>query len=386
VPPLAAIVSTGMSKIGLHRRLNVRELFLQAFLEAIDRASNLDRKDIGAIYVGSQSETYEHQSLYGTALADWGGLLPIGSMRVEGCAGAGSMALRAGVMDIMSGLHDVVLVCGVEKMSNLTTQQVTDTLMMAEDLAIEQWNGFTFPAIYAMVAVSYMYRYGANEEDLALVAVKNHRNGSKNPKAHFQKEVTLEQVMSSKMVAWPLKLYDCSPISDGAAVAILTKPEMARRFTDTPIYVEGSGHATGTLGLYEREDIVWPEAIALACDEAYRTAKVEPSKIDLAEVHDAFTIAEIINTEAARFAKRGKGYLLVREGETEIGGKIAVNPSGGLKARGHPVGATGMAQIYELYLQLTGQAQGRQVPEAEIGLTINYGGYGSAVTVHVLKR
>lgn len=386
MPPLAAIVSAGMSKIGIHKRLNTRELFLQAFLETLDRVPNLDRKKIGAIYVGAQSETYEHQIMYGTALADWSGLLPIGSMRVEGCAAAGSMAIRTGVMDIMSGLHDVVLVCGVEKMSNRTTQQVTDALMAAGDFPIEQWNGFTFPAIYAMVAVSYMHKYSAKEEDMALVAVKNHRNASENPKAHFQKEVTLDQVMSSRVIAWPYKLYDCSPVSDGAAVAILTRPEIARRFTDTPIYVEGSSNTTGTLGLYEREDPTWPEAIALACDEAYRMAGVEPSNIDLAEVHDAFTMIEIIITEAARLAERGKGYLLVREGETEIGGKVAVNPSGGLKARGHPVGATGMAQIYELYLQLTGQAQKRQVPNAEVGLAINYGGCSSAVLAHVLKR
>ncbi len=384
--PLASIISAGMTKIGVHKRLNTRELFLDAFSEALERVPNLDRKKIGAIYVGTQSETYEHQIMYGTALADWGGLLPIGAMRVEGCAAAGSMALRAGLMDIMAGLHDIVLVCGVEKMSNRTTQEVTDALMGAGDYAIEQWNGFTFPAIYAMTAVSYMNRYGATEDDMAMVGVKNHRNGSKNPKAHFQNEVNVDQILSSRIIAWPFKLFDCSPISDGAAVAILTKPEIARRFTDTPIRVEGSGNATGPLGLYEREDPISPEAVTLSCREAYKMSRVEPSQISLAEVHDAFTMIEIILTEAAGFAKRGTGYHLIRDGETEIGGKVSINPSGGLNARGHPIGATGLAQVYEIYLQLTGQAGKRQVPNADVGLSVNYGGSMSSVLAHVFKR
>lgn len=375
-----------MTKIGVHKRLNTRELFIEAFSEALARVPNLDRKKIGAIYVGTQSETYEHQIMYGTALADWGGLLPIGAMRVEGCAAAGSMALRTGVMDIMAGLHDIVLVCGVEKMSNRTTQEVTDALMGASDYVIEQWNGFTFPAIYAMTAVSYMHKYGATEEDMALVGVKNHKNGAKNPKAHFQNEINLEEVLSSRLIAWPYKLYDCSPISDGAAVAILTKPEIARRFTDVPVQVEGSGNATGPLGLYEREDPVSAEAVKLSAKEAYKMAGVEPNDVRLAEVHDAFTMIEIILTEAAGFAKPGKGYRLVREGETEIDGKIAINPSGGLNARGHPIGATGLAQVYEIYLQLTGQAEKRQVPNADVGLSINYGGSMSSVLAHVFKR
>lgn len=382
----AAIVSAGMSKIGRRKGLSSRDLFLEAFLECLERAPNLDRKEIGAVYVGSQSEVYEHQIMYGTLLAEAGGLLPKPAMRVEGCASAGSMALRTAVMDVMSGMHDVVLAVGVEKMSERTVEEVTDVLMAAADLGFEQWNGLTFPSIYAMMAVAHMKKYGSTEEDMAMVAVKNHRNATKNPKAHLQKEISIEEVMNSRIVAWPIKLYDSSPISDGAAVAVVTKPEVAKKYTDTPVYILGTGLATDTLGLYTRNDLAWPEAAAISCGEAYTMAGVEPKDIDLAEMHDAFTINEILLCEAVGFAERGKGHLLVREGETSIGGRVSVNPSGGLKARGHPTGATGLAQVYEIFLQLRNEAEGRQVPQAEVALAVNEGGSDAAVVTHVFRR
>lgn len=384
--PLAAIVSAGMSKIAKRKNLTSRDLFLEAFLESLGRAPNLDRKEIGAIYVGSQSEVYEHQMMYGTALAEAGGLLPRPAMRVEGCASAGSMALRVAVMDVLAGLHDTVLAVGVEKMSDRSVEEVTDTLMSAADLGFEQWNGLTFPSIYAMMAVAHMKKYGSKEEDLALVAVKNHHNAKLNPKAHLQKEISIEEVLNSKIISWPLKLYDCSPISDGAAVALVTRPEVAKKYTDAPIYVLGTGLATDTLGLYLRDDLAWPEAAAVSCREAYKMAKVEPKDVDSAELHDAFTINEILLCEAAGFAERGKGHILLREDETRIGGKVSVNPSGGLKARGHPTGATGLAQIYELFLQLRGEAGKRQVPNASLALALNEGGSDAAVVSHVLAR
>ena len=384
--PLPAIIAAGMSRIGKRTGLTSKELFLEAFTEALDRAPNLDRKKIGAVYVGSASETYEHQIMYGSLMTQAAGLLPVGSSRVEGCAAAGALALRSGIMDVLSGLHDTVLVVGVEKMTDRRTEEVTDSLMAASDFTFEQVNGFTFPSLYAMMAVSHMHKYGSTEEDMAAVAVKNHANGSKNPKAHFQRAIGIEDVMSSRIIAWPVKLYDASPISDGAAVAIITKPELARRFTDSPVYLRGTGHASDTLGLYHREDPSWPEAISLACREAYQMAKIDASRVDLAEVHDAFTINEILINEAAGFAERGKGHTLLREGVTEIGGKVAVNTSGGLKARGHPLGATGLAQIYEIYLQLIGEAGSRQVPDVEFALAVNEGGSDAVVASHVLSR
>lgn len=383
---LGAIVSAGLSKIGKRTGLGSQELFLEAFLEALDRCPNLDPRKIGATYVGSQSETYEHQIMYGTLIAEAAGLLPKPSMRVEGCAAAGGLAIRTGLLDIMAGIHDVVLVAGVEKMTDRTTQQVTDALMAAADFPFEQRSGLTFPSLYAMMAVAHMNKYGSEESDLAKVAVKNHANALKNPKAHFQKKITVEDVLSSRIVAWPLKVYDSAPISDGAAVAILTKPDIARTYTDAPVYITGSGHTSGTLGLFNREDPAWPESVALACREAYQAAQIGPEDVSMAEVHDAFTINEIIMTEAAGFARRGEGHLLLREGQTEIGGKVAVNPSGGLKARGHPVGATGLAQIYELFTQLRGEAKERQAPDTKAALAINEGGSNAVVTAHILER
>ena len=377
-----------MSRIGKRQGLSSRELFLEAFTEALERAPRLSREKIGAIYVGSQSETYEHQIMYGTLIAEAAGLVSRPAVRVEGCAAAGALAFRSAIIDVMSGLHDVVMAVGVEKMTGRTVSEVTDALMAAGDLAFEQRNGLTFPSLYAMMATSHMKRYGSTEEDLALVAVKNHENASRNPKAHLQRRVTLEEALKSRVVAWPLKLYDCAPISDGAAVAILARADLAGRLTDTPLGVLGMGLATDTLGLYSREDLSWPSAVATACAEAYSTAAISPGDVDLAEVHDAFTINEILICEAAGFAGRGAGHLLVRNGGTRVGGAgTAVNTSGGLKARGHPTGATGLAQVYEAYLQLTGQAeQGRQVEGAKIALTVNEGGSDAVVAAHVIGR
>jgi len=237
-----------------------------------------------------------------------------------------------------------------------------------------------------MMATSHMAKYGSNEEDLAAIAVKNHKNALDNPKAHIRKTITKEDVLNSRPVASPLKLYDSSPISDGAAVAILTKPELVRKFTDAPTYAVGMGHKSDTIGLYEREDICWPVAMVEACREAYGMAGIGPNEVSLAEVHDAFTINEVLAYEAAGFAERGQGHFLVRDGQMEIGGKVSVNPSGGLKARGHPVGATGLCQLYEIHNQLIGTCGSRQVPRARHGLTINEGGSNAIVATHIISN
>jgi len=216
--------------------------------------------------------------------------------------------------------------------------------------------------------------------------VKNHHNGTLNPKAHMQKEITLEKALDSKVVAWPLKLYDCSLITDGASCIILTHPDIAKKFTDTPVHIVGSGQASDTIGLYERESLTSLKAVRLAGQEAYMMAGVEPKDLDVAEVHDCFTIAEILAYEDLGFCGSGKGGNLIQEGGTELGSKLPVNPSGGLKSKGHPVGATGTAQAYEIYLQLTGQAQKRQVDGAEIGLSHNVGGSGATASVHIYRR
>jgi acetyl-CoA C-acetyltransferase len=385
--PLVSIVSAGLSKFGRHEGSVCREIFAEATKEAFDRCPKLDPiKDIEALFVGHMSESYEHQGHTGPTLANWVGLLPKPAIRIESaCASSGS-ALRTGILAILSGLHKVVMVGGVEKMTHRTTAEVTEYLAMASDMPFEQWNGITFPGLYALMATAHMHEYGTTEEQMARVAVKNHHNGTLNPKAHMQKEITVEKAMTSKVVAWPLKLYDCSLITDGASCVILAHPDIAKKFTDNPVHVIGSGQASDTIGLYERESLTSLKAARLAGEEAYKMAGVEPKDLDVAEVHDCFTIAEIIAYEDLGFCGSGKGGKLIDEGATELGGTLPINPSGGLKSKGHPVGATGTAQAYELYLQLTGQAQKRQVDGAEIGLSHNVGGSGATSSVHIYRR
>ena len=385
--PLVSIVSAGLSKFGRREGVYGRELFAEAAQEAFEKCPNLDPvKDIEALFVGHMGESYEHQGHTGPTLSDWAGLLPKPAMRLESaCASSGS-ALRCGIFAILSGMHKVVMVGGVEKMTHRTTPEVTEFLAMASDFPFEQWYGITFPGLYALMATAHMHRYGTTEEQMAMVAVKNHHNGALNPKAHMQKEVKLEDALSSRVVAWPLKLYDCSLITDGASCLILTRPELARKFTDMPVHIVGSGQASDAIGLYEREELTTLRVGKLAGKEAYKMAGVRLQDLDVAEVHDCFTIAEIIAYEDLGFCKPGKGGSLLEEGATTLEGKIPVNTSGGLKSKGHPVGATGTAQAYEIYLQLTGQAGRRQVSGAEVGLTHNVGGSGATATVHIYRR
>ncbi|MGQ9459805.1 MAG: thiolase domain-containing protein [Candidatus Bathyarchaeaceae archaeon] len=385
--PLVSIVSAGLSKFGRREGVYGRELFAEAAKEAFERCPNLDPvKDIEALFVGHMGESYEHQGHTGPTLSDWAGLLPKPAMRLESACASSGVALRTAIFAILSGMHKVVMVGGVEKMTHRTTPEVTEFLAMASDFPFEQWHGITFPGLYALMATAHMHRYGTTEEQMAMVAVKNHHNGALNPKAHMQKEVTLESALSSRVIAWPLKLYDCSLITDGASCLILTRPELARKFTDTPVHIVGSGQASDAIGLYEREELTTLRAGKLAGKEAYKMAGVKPQDLDVAEVHDCFTIAEIIAYEDLGFCKPGEGGSLVEEGATTLEGKIPVNTSGGLKSKGHPVGATGTAQAYEIYLQLTGHAGRRQVSGAEIGLTHNVGGSGATATVHIYRR
>jgi len=371
------LIGAGMSKIG-KREETSRELVIEAAKELMNY---VDLKSVDAVYVGVQSETYEHQIMYGTMVAEILGLTPKEAYRVEACAAAGALAFRNAVLAVKSGEAEVALAVGVEKMSAVGTENVTDALMAASDF-IDQYSGITIPAHYALVARRYMYQYGATEEDFCLVAVKNHKHALDNPKAHFQRAITVEECLRSKPVATPIKLLDSAPISDGVAVAVVASREAAKGHDK--IRILASAVATDTLSVSQREDLTWPTAIWEAAQKAYRQAKIEPSQIKLAEVHDAFTINEVLIYEALGFAKRGEGYKLIREGQTYIGGKVAVNTSGGLKARGHPIGATGLAQIYEIFLQLTNRAGKRNV-NADIAIAVNEGGVNSTAVVHIFS-
>lgn len=384
--PLATIVSGGMSKFGKREGMYARELFSEAAKETFDRCPKLDPKAVEVLMVGMMGESFEHQGHAGPTLLEWAGLLPSPAIRMEAACASSGVALRYGIYALLSGLHDVVMVGGVEKMTHRTTAEVTEILGMASDFPFEQWHGVTFPGLFALVATAHMNQYGTKEEHMALIGVKNHHNGALNPKAHLQREITLEKAMASRVIAWPLKVFDCSPISDGASCLILTRPELARKFTDTPVHVIGSGQASDHIGLYARESLTNFTAAKIAGREAYQMSGVKPQDVDVAEVHDCFTISEIVAYEDLGFCGAGDGGRLVEEGSTTLQGAIPVNTSGGLKAKGHPVGATGTAQAYEICLQLTGQAERRQVDEAEIGLTHNLGGSGATATVYIYRR
>ena len=385
--PIASIVSAGISKFGAREGLYMRELFVEAAREAFDRCPNLDpKRDIGALFVGMMSESYEHQAHVAPLLEDWIGLLPVPAIRTEAACASSGVALRTALCAVGSGMYDVVLVGGVEKMTHFSTTGVTEVLAMASDFPFEQWHGISFPGIFGMMAVDHMHRYGTSEEQMAKVAVKNHEHGALNPKAHFQKRITLDEVLSSRPVAWPLKLYDCCPRTDGASCLVITSPKVAKKFTDTPVNIIGSGQAQDTLSLFDRETFSSMKVTRLAAQQAYQKAGVTPKDIDVAELHDCFTIAEIMAYEDLGFCDPGKGGKLIDEGVTNLGGRLPTNTSGGLKAKGHPVGATGTAQAYEIYLQLTNQAGKRQVRDAEIGLTQNVGGSASTGVVHVYER
>jgi acetyl-CoA C-acetyltransferase len=385
--PLVSIVSAGLSKFGKLEGLYGREIFAAAAKEAFDRCPNLDpKKDIKALFVGHMGESYEHQGHTGATVADWAGLLHVSATRTEAACASSGVALRAAIQAVLSGLSDIVMVGGVEKMTHRATSEVTEYLAMASDYPFEQRNGITFPGLYALMATAHMHDFGTTERDLAMVAVKNHYHGSMNPKAHIQKEITLETALGSRVIAWPLRLYDCSLITDGASCLILTKPDLAKKFTDNPVHILGSGQASDSIGLYERESLTSIEAAKIAAREAYEMSNLQPKDINVAEVHDCFTIAELIAYEDLGFCKEGESGKLAENGETKLGGRIPVNTSGGLKSKGHPVGATGTAQAYEIYLQLTGQAEKRQVKNAKVGLSHNVGGSGATATVHIYRR
>lgn len=375
-----------MSKFGKLEGLLTREIFSEAAKEAFTRCPKLNPKnDIKAMFIGHMGEAYEHQGHTGAAASDWAGLSGIPAIRTEAACASSSVALRSGIYAVMSGLADVVLVGGVEKMTHRSTAEVTEYLSMASDYPFEQWQGITFPGLFALMATAHMHHYGTTQEQMAMVAVKNHFNGSKNPKAHMQKEITIENVMSSRFVAWPLKVYDCSLVTDGASCVVLTRPELASKYTDTPVHIIGSGQASDTIGLFERQSLTSLCASRTAAKTAYKMANIKPEDINLAEVHDCFTFAELMAYEDLGFCPEGQGGKLIESGETKHNGRIPVNMSGGLKSKGHPVGATGTAQVYELYLQLTGQAGVRQVKNAAIGLSHNVGGSGATATVHIYR-
>lgn len=378
-----AIIGVGITKFGELWEKSMRDLFVESALNAID---DCGVKKIDSMYIGNfSSGLFVGQEHLGSLLADYLGCVSIPATRVESACASGALALKQAFLEVASGFSDIVLAGGVEKMTDVDTGEATFGLAAAADREYEAFHGVTFPGLYALIARRHMFEYGTTREQLAKVAVKNHKNGAKNPHAQFPFEVTLEQVLNATLIADPLRLLDCSPISDGAASVIICPAERAKEFTDKPIKIVGVGQATDTIALTSRKSITTLEATVEAGKRAYKMAGIKPEDINLAEVHDCFTIAEICAIEDLGFVKKGEGGKAVEEGLTDIDGKIPVNPSGGLKSKGHPVGATGIAQIFEVVKQLRGEAGKRQVKNAKIGLTHNLGGSGGSVIVHILE-
>lgn len=383
-----AIIGVGCTEFGELWDKSFRELFVDAGVSAIEDA-NVQGGKIDALYVGNMSGgRFIEQEHLGALIADYSGLasLHIPSTRVEAACASGGLALRQGIIAVASGYHDIVIAGGAEKMTDVGVETTTDALAAASDREWEGIMGATFPGLYAMMARLHMHKYGTTQEQLAAVAVKNHHNGTMNPKAQFQSEITIDTVINSVMVADPLHVFDCSPISDGASAVVIAPADIAKKYTDTPIYVKASTQASGTISLHDRPDITTIDATIAAANWAYKMAKLGPKDINFAEVHDCFTIAEICAIEDLGFVKKGEGGKAAESGLTAIGGKIPVNPSGGLKACGHPVGATGVKQAVEMVLQLRGEAGKRQIDGANIGLTHNVGGSGGTAVVHIFGR
>jgi acetyl-CoA C-acetyltransferase len=409
-----AIVGAGMSPFGMFKDKDSKDLFVEAFKEmqaSVDKG--IDSGEIDALYLGNFSnDFFAHQSHWGPLIADIIGTVPKPATRTEGACASSALAFREGLFAIASGFYDIVLVGGLEDMSKCTTEEVAEGLALAT-APYEGRAGFTFPGVFGAVATAYFEKYGANREHLMNVTIKSHNNAPFNPKAQFP--VTILDIMNTKIesaqkrqqpipgwenekdflrdpranpsVAWPMHLYDCCPISDGASCMLLVGEEIARNFTDDPIYVAGIGQGSGR-GLHACDDLTFFEATRYAAAEAYGMSGLTPQDIQFAEVHDCFSIAELIHIEDLGFFKPGEGYQAVADGLTRLDGLKPINTSGGLKCKGHPVGATGVSQLYEVWTQLRGKAGQRQVPikDLRIGGAHNLGGTGGTCTFTILER
>jgi len=373
-----------MTKVSRHFEKGLRELFAEAALKAIDDAGNVEPE---AVIVGNMlSSSLQEQDDLGALLSDNIGLRGSASFRVEAACGSGGFAVATGYSLVASGLYDIVLVGGVEKMTDYPTPDVTRALAQAADAEYEVFYGVSFPALNALLMRLYMETFGATREDLALWPVMMHENGYYNPYAQLRFKATIEDVIQSPIIADPIRLFDASPIGDGAAAIILASEDIARKITDTPIQIVGVGLASDSIDLATREDLLSAMSVRLASERAYKMAKINPKQIDVAEVHDAFSINALLVLEGLGFAKKGESWRMLKEGRFRPGDKPTINPSGGLKSRGHPVGATGVYQVAEIAMQLRGDFPGVKVSNAEIGLAQNMGGVAVSTSVIILRR
>jgi len=379
------IVGIGHTKFGKRTDATLRELAYEAVTRALEDAK-INVKDIDASVIGVACEEFAAQVSPAVLVHDYVGMGNKPVFRAEAACATGSAAIQAAWSLVKAGLADVVLVVGAETMTHLGTLKATDVIARAGDTRWEYPFGATFPSFYAMMAEAHMHEYGTTREQLSMVSVKNHMYGAMNPYAHIQKAITLEEAMKSSMICYPLNLYDCCLISDGAAAVVLANEEKAKKISGTPIWLKGLGAASDTMMISERETLTELRATKIAAEKAYRMAGITSREVDVAVVHDCFTIAEIMAYEDLGFCKKGEGGKFIEEKQSYIGGKTPVNTDGGLKSKGHPLGATGVSMTIEITKQLRGEAGKRQVNGAEIGLSHNIGQTGQYCFVHIYSR
>jgi acetyl-CoA C-acetyltransferase len=376
------IVGTGTTPFG-ELDAGVKALGIDAVSQAL-RSCAVRRDDVDVLFLGNfVAGMLEGQEALAPLIADSVGLSGIPAMKTEGACASSGIAFRQGYQAVRTGVHDVVVIAGVESMTDADTPEFTRALGSAADRETDGATGLTFPGFYGLLMNRYCYEHDATREQFAAVSVKNRRNGVANPRARFRETITVEDVVDSALVADPLRLYDCCPAADGAAALVLAAADVADTLTDAPIPVLGSGHATGRSAAHRYDDLTTLEATSIAAESAYEQGRVGPEDVDVVELHDCFSAAEIGDSEDLGFFEKGEGARAVAEGRTAVDGEVPINPSGGLLAKGHPVGATGIGQLYELCAQLRGDHE-NQVEGAEIGLAHNLGGSGAVSTVTIL--
>lgn len=377
------LIGAGSTKYGKLED-SITDIALQASVDAIESAG-IEPKEIGAGYISNVFGVADKQVHLGPVIMSNLGIPEVPSLSIESACGSGSVSFREAYANVAAGFYDAVLATGVEKVTHTGTEWTTTYFSYCSDFFYEGGAGASFPGLFASMARAYLAEYKATEEDLAMVAVKNHDNGLLNPKAHLRKKITIDDVMKSAVVASPLKLYDCCPFSDGASAVIICNEKFAKDHTKNYVQVIGSGRGGSPAALQGRDHITTIPSTRIAAAAAYKMAGITPKDVDFAEVHDCFTIAELVDTEDLGFFEQGKAVQAVREGRTKLNSDISINPSGGLKSKGHPIGATGIGQVAEVFDQLTGKAGERTVKDAKIGLTHNFGATGASCAVHIFK-
>ncbi len=381
-----SIIGIGQSPVGELWERSAREIAYAAISAAMADAG-IDRAD--ALFLGNMlSGSLLDQEHMATLVADTCGLHGIEAAKVEAACASGAAALRVGAMAVASGFHDVVIVAGVEKMTDTVGKDTTAGLATAADAEYEALHGVSIVALTALIMQRYMYEFDVPLDAFAGFSINAHRNGANNPNAMFQEAITLQDYLNAPVVATPISIMDSSPVCDGAAAVVLVPTERVKEFTTGhhwgSVQILASASANDTLAVHDRRDPLYLEAAAISSQKAYRQAGITPQELDLFEVHDAFTIMAALSLEACGFAGRGEGWRLAQEEAIGIDGQIPISTMGGLKSRGHPVGATGIYQIVELVLQLSGRAGANQVKDARLGMAQNIGGSGATIVTHIL--